>query len=196
MNKEHKERIEGNNLLGSVDDFDVQKCEDLTCCPPPFSRFNNSYEFRMSRLNEEMSFATKMLTFFGFLMFFLGSILFYLGTKMTQIIMRYFEMRKVRASKKQNVEESSGSTRAIYHNPNNDDFGDDYVSKQDRSNFAERKNDYNQFTNAMDQSIKKYKEYNNRVRDFFIKNRLDKKLDKNMASQIDDTIFDRKYDEW
>ncbi len=177
-----------------LDDIEFAKCEDLTCCPPPISRFSSSYEFRMSRLNEEMSFATKMLSFFGFLVFFLGSILIYLGTKLTKIIMRYFDIRKERANKKQHVKQSAGSTRAVYNNPANDNFDDDYILQQDRSQFAERQDDYNQFTNTMEKSIEKYKEYNNRVRDFFIKNGLAKKMD--LSSQIDDTIFDKKYDQW
>lgn len=76
----------------------------------------------------------------------------------------------------------------------NDNFDDNYGKSNDRSQFAEKKDDFEQFNSSIDSSIKEYKEYNNKIRNFFVKHGMGKS--ENMPSTIDDRILDKKYDEW
>ena len=166
----------------------------MTCCPPRYSRFKTSYEFRRNRLLEEISFAKKILFFFGCFFLFLFMTLIYAFVNIVKIIRRYFQQKNMRQELDDKFKNSIRTNNNFHLMREWDNFHDNYTSVKDPSKFAEMKNDYDLYQTSINTSINQYRSYNEKLRKFF--NKIDKNDDMKLQSLVDHKILDKNYDDW
>ena len=156
---------------------------------PTLANNPNAQEiYRRRRLEQEMSFAFRILMICGLLGTILLAMFIYCIIKIVRIII-YYKARVRKHMEKQNaaLQQIQGGNQML--NRKMDD--EIYAGNEDPTLFAENNDEYYKFQDSINKSLSSFKHYNEKLQNYFMKTR-----DTDAPDKYDRRVLSKESDDW
>jgi hypothetical protein len=148
----------------------------------------NNIEYLRKRLSGELSYAYRIFGLSVILGIILMGILLYCVLQISKVIIYHRTRLKEQRAKQQGAMQKLQGSNAVYDAKNDDEF---YPPVKDAQDKLSSKDDYQEFQDNINKEMSTYKDYNQKLQDYF-----KKKCDSDAPDQYDKRVLLPDNDEW